>query len=97
MKFVDLSKDNVHDLLAAVDIAESTARLMTVAYGGPCHQYVSMDRCNNTCAFRDVVRAPGTIGYTMCPLLRVGQLLRGQPFNRMELYADKIRQSVGEL
>lgn len=97
MKFVDLSKDNVHDLLAAVGITEHTARLMTRAYREPCPQYVSTDRCNRTCAFRDFVREPGAIGCTMCPLLRVNHLLQGQPLTRMELYADKIRQSVGEL
>jgi len=70
---------------------------MTAAYRKPCPQYVSADRCNKTCAFRDVVRWPEAIGLTMCPLLRVTYLLRGEPFNRMELYADKIRQSVGEL
>lgn len=97
MKFVDLSKDNVQDLLAVVGITEDTARLMPAAYRKPCPSYVSADICVRTCAFRDVVREPRAIGTTMCPLLRVSYLLRGQPFTRMELHADKIQQVMGEL
>lgn len=97
MKFVDLSKDNVQDLLAVVGITEDTARLMTGAYRKPCPQYVSTDRCVMVCAFRDVVREPRAIGNSMCPLLRVSYLLRGQPFTRTQLHADKIQQVMGEL
>ena len=96
--YIMVDKSNAADVLEAVGMNTDLAISMISAYREPCPAY-KQSLCRTGCPFKPILEpiAATKTGDSVCPLYRIGRILRGIDCSALMFNADKVIMKVGEL